>query len=212
MNFQETIALYASNVLSYHLVESLLQDYKRPNDKISELLKDGQLVSLKKGLYMVGDKIKLPQPEPFLIANHLLGPSYVSLDSALSWYGFIPERVYTVSSITTKSSRTYSNAVGEFEYIYQAIPYYSVGISQVQVAEKQFVMMAIPEKALFDKIVTTAGLQFNAKKDVSNYLFENLRIEEEKIKTLDVEKMKSWLEISPKKNSLSLLIKTLENL
>ena len=210
MNFQEAIAPYSANVLSYHLVESILRDYKRPNDKISELLKSGELISLRKGLYMAGDKIKSPKPEPLLIANHLHGPSYVSLDSALSWYGFIPERVYTITSITTKSSRKYTNAVAEFEYIFQALPYYALGIKQVQLAESQYIMMASPEKALFDKIVTTAGLQFQSKQDVMNYLLENLRIDEEKIHNLDIPTMKSWIDISPKKSSLSLMIKALE--
>ena len=87
-----------------------------------------------------------------------------------------------------------------------------MGIKQVQLAENQCIMMASPEKALFDKIITTLGLQLQSKQDVMNYLLENLRIDEEKIHTLDIPTMKSWIDISPKKNSLSLLIKALEKL
>ena len=212
MNFEQIIAPYASNVLSYHLVKSLLHNYKRPNDKISELLEERKLISLKKGMYTAGDYIKVPKPTPFLIANCMLGPSYVSLDAALSWYKFIPERVYITSSITTKSSKTISNQIGVFEYIQQATPYYSVGISQIQLTTNQYVMVASPEKALIDKIITTVGLQFQSKKMVLPYLIENLRIDEDNLKRLNILKMKTWLTLSPKKNTLINFIKALDNL
>ena len=211
MNFAEIIAPYSSNVLSYHLVKGLLQSYERPNDKISELLVERNLISLKKGLYMAGDAIKAPKPSPFLIANCMLGPSYVSVDTALSWHKFIPERVYITSSITTKISQTISNEMGAFEYIQQATPYYCVGISHVKLANNQWVMMASPEKAMFDKIITTAGLQFQSKKMVMPFLIENLRIDEASLKSLDIMKMKTWIDISPKKNTLLNFIKALEN-
>ena len=212
MNFEETIAPYASNVLSYHVIKSILQNYKRPNDKISELLAEGKLISLKKGMYIVGDSIKAPKPASFLIANCMLGPSYVSLDAALSWYKFIPERVYVTSSITIKNAQIINNQKGTFEYIQQATPFYSVGICQIQLTTNQYVIMANPEKALFDKIITTVGLQFQSKKVVMPYLTENLRIDEENLKRLDIKKMRTWLTIAPKKNTLTNFIKALENL
>ena len=70
---------------SRHLLLEMLKDYKRPNDKISEWIKSGELIAIRRGLYITGPETDLPVPEPFLIANHLRGPSYVSSETALSY-------------------------------------------------------------------------------------------------------------------------------
>ena len=85
MDFRTMIKEYSEVPISKHLILELLSGYQRPNDKISALIKSKELVSIRRGLYMVGPKTDLPSPEPFLIANHLRGPSYVSLESALSY-------------------------------------------------------------------------------------------------------------------------------
>lgn len=110
----------------------LLKEYMRPNDKINELVKKGELITLKKGLYVTGPKLNLPMPESFLVANHLWGPSYVSLDAALSYWGFIPEKVYEVSSMTTKTSKDYQTPIGRFSFFRAPLPYYSFGIKRAQ--------------------------------------------------------------------------------
>jgi hypothetical protein len=78
MNFRTIIKEYAETPISRHLILELLSEYKSPNHKISELLKSKELISIRRGLYITGPKMDLPSPEPFLIANHLRGPSYVS--------------------------------------------------------------------------------------------------------------------------------------
>ena len=83
-----------------HFMLELLKDYQRPNDKISELVRSGELVSIRRGLYIPGAETDLPAPLPFLIANHLRGPSYVSQEAALSYWGIILERVYEITSST----------------------------------------------------------------------------------------------------------------
>ena len=100
MDFRTRIKEYAEAPISRHLILELLSDYHSPNDKISELLKSKELVSIRRGLYIIGLKMDLPSPEPFLTANHLRGPSYVSLESALSYWNMIPERVYEISSVS----------------------------------------------------------------------------------------------------------------
>lgn len=71
MDFRTKIKAYAEAPISRHLILGLLSNYKNPNDKISELLKNKDLISLRRGLYIIGPKMDLPSPEPFLIANHL---------------------------------------------------------------------------------------------------------------------------------------------
>ena len=53
-----------------------------------------------------------------LIANHIYGPSYVSMESAMRFYGLIPEIVFTTISLTTGTARSYCNEVGTFRYIH----------------------------------------------------------------------------------------------
>ncbi len=97
MQILQAIQSYASQPISHQLLLSLLNGYKRPNDKIHDLIKKGDLQILKRGLYLAGPSVSTIKPATFLIANHLLGPSYVSLDSALSYHGLIPERVFEIS-------------------------------------------------------------------------------------------------------------------
>ncbi len=116
MDFARRIKDYTNAPLTRHLLFEILREYKRPNDKISELIKNGELVSLRRGLYVPGPTTDLPMPEFFLIANHLRGPSYVSLEAALSYWGFIPERTYEISSVTVKPSKKYKTIIGRFGY------------------------------------------------------------------------------------------------
>lgn len=213
MDIMQSIRSYARQPITSQLLMSLLHDYKRPNDKVHALLKDGVLATLKRGIYVAGPKLAdVVRPEPFLVANHLLGPSYVSLDSALSFHGLIPERVYEITSVTTKLPRSFSTPMGLFSYVRLGLPYYAFGIQQVKLGKEQFAMIASPEKSLFDKIVTTSGIVLRSVKAAKSYLLEDLRMDEDKLKMLDIVQMKSWLHDAPKKDSLTHLIKMIENL
>ena len=209
MNFRTMIKEYAEAPISRHLILELLRDYQRPNDKISELLKSKELISLRRGLYIIGTKMDLPSPEPFLIANHLRGPSYVSLESALSYWNMIPERTYEISSVTIKTSKLYKNPVGRFSYHQLKTPYYSYGIKNIEYSPKQTMLVASPEKALCDKIVVTPKINLRSIKQTREFLMEDLRMESEVLTTLDTKLMELWIENAPKKSSLKMLIKTL---
>lgn len=98
-------------------------------------MKKGIISPIKRGLYIPGPKLNVAGPEPFLLANHILGPSYISRESALSFYGLIPERVFGVTSVTIKAARNYQTSLGVFSYTRVFLPYYSFGIRQVKLAE-----------------------------------------------------------------------------
>lgn len=212
MSFGVMIEEYGNVPFSRHLILKLLRNYKSPNDKISELIKSGELISLRRGLYIAGSKTNSLLPEHFLIANHLRGPSYVSLEAALSYWDFIPERTYEVSSVTLKTSKKYKTVVGRFNYQQLPSPYYSFGIKSIQLTPKQTALIASPEKAVCDKIVLTSGINLRSVKQTQEFLLDDLRMDEELLKTLDLEVIDSWLENAPKKNSLKMLIKTLQEL
>lgn len=211
MDFREAIRDYAEQPITKQLLLDLLKEYKRPYDKITELVKQGVLVLIKRGIYVPGPSLNIIKPEPFLLANHLLGPSYISLESALSHWGFIPERVYEISSVTTQNSKMYKTSVGRFSYMNVPLPYYSFGIQQVELTKKQRVMMATPEKALCDKIITTSGILLRSMKQVMEFLIDDLRIDEQMLRNLNANEISTWIMDAPKKSSLQLLIKTLKS-
>lgn len=190
----------------------MLKDYKRPYDKINELVKQQILLPVKRGIYLPGPALNMDTPEPFLLANHLLGPSYVSLDAALSYWGLIPEKVFAITSVTTQTSKVYKTTVGKFSYTHLPLPYYAFGIKLVELTKKQTAMVATPEKALCDKIVTTAGILLRSPKQAMELLLDDLRMDEQLLRNLNVKEMNTWLVDSPKKNSLTVVIKALQQL
>ena len=123
MKFGETIRGFEGQPLTRQILMDLLKDYKRPYDKISEMVKQGELIQVKRGIFVPGPKLHMGQPEPFLLANHLAGPSYVSLETALSHWGLIPEQVFETASATTGRSKSYRTQVGRFSYVHLPLPY-----------------------------------------------------------------------------------------
>jgi len=212
MNFVEGLSGYSEEPLTTQVVADLLREYRRPNDKISELIKAGDLIPVKNGLYIPGDKTKVSKPEPFLVANHLRGPSYVSMESALSYWGMIPEKTFEVSSVTLKSAKIYATPVGRFSFFHTALPYYAFGVRSISLTARQTALIASPEKAICDKIIQTSGIILRSTVQTMNFLIEDMRIEAEVLTKLNLKEIDSWLADTPKKSSIAMLIKTLRNL
>ena len=203
---------YAEQPIPTQLLLGLLKSYKRPYDKIVSLVEHGYIVQLRRGLYITTSKVKSTMPEPFLISNHLLGPSYVSIDSALFYWGLIPEKVYEVTAVTNKLSRKFKTKVGIYSYFHVPFPYYSFGLKQLVLTESQTVMIASPEKALSDKIITTPGIQLRSSKQAMTYLEEELRIDKESLRKLNTREMIKWLPDCIKQTSIKILIETISRL
>ncbi|MBO9616018.1 MAG: hypothetical protein J7619_25215 [Dyadobacter sp.] len=212
MNLLQNIRSHSNQPLTRQLLASLLKDHKEPNHKINELLSAGLLEIVRDGLYIPTKKLSPFRPEPFLLANHLFGPSYVSLDSALFFYGLIPERVYEVTSATTKRAQRLNTSIGAFSFARLPLPYYSFGIRHFELGDEQHILIASPEKALFDKVVTTIGVKLNSSKSAIEYLIENLRIDEDDLQELDTKVMETWLSDAPKSKTLSMIIKSIKGL
>lgn len=213
MDYRPTLASLSNQPLPHQLLVSIFKEYQRPNDKIYQLTKDGVLQSIKKGLYVVGPKLNRNSgPEPFLLANHILGPSYVSVETALSYHGLIPERVYEIASMTTKAPRKFKTPLGNFTYTRLPLPYYAFGIRSEKLADNQYAMVASPEKALCDKIITTSGLLLRSKKAAKEFLIENMRMDEEVLKQLNIKEMATWIKGSLKEESLSMVVNAIQEL
>jgi hypothetical protein len=199
--------------LSHQLLVSIFKDYQRPNDKIYRLAKEGVIQSIKKGLYVAGPALNIyRKPEPFLLANHILGPSYVSVETALSYHGLIPERVYEIASMTTQAPRKFSTPLGTFTYTRLPLPYYAFGIRSEKLADDQYAMVASAEKALCDKIITTPGLLLRSRKAAKEFLLEIMRMDEDVLRQLNTEQMTGWIKGSLKEESLSMVVKVIQEL
>jgi hypothetical protein len=213
MDYRPVLTRLANQPLSHQLLVSIFKGYERPNDKIYQLAKEGIIQSVKKGLYVVGPALNSDRrPEPFLIANHILGPSYVSVETALSYHGLIPERVYEIASMTTQAPRKFNTPLGTFTYTRLPLPYYSFGIRSEKLADDQYAMVASPEKALCDKIITTSGLLLRSKKAAKEFLIENMRMGEDVLRQLNIKEMTSWIKGSLKEESLSMVVNAIQEL
>ena len=113
------------------IIESLYPEYRSINHKVQQMENDGKIIRLKKGLFVVSPNESGELISMELIANHIYGPSYVSMETALRYYGLIPEAVYEFRSMTTKSSRTFQNSLGIFGYSHCSNEYFPIGIRQL---------------------------------------------------------------------------------
>jgi predicted transcriptional regulator of viral defense system len=117
---------------------------KTAKEFISRNCKSGLFLKLRNSYYMVSDS----NPHLFFVANKLYQPSYVSLERALSYYGTIPETIYTITSVTTKSTSEFITPISTFSY--QKIKKRAFcGYDSVNI-DGQTILMAQAEKALAD--------------------------------------------------------------
>jgi hypothetical protein len=190
-----------SLILDYNQLISWLKDYKRPRDKISELLKSNRILRIKKGLYLASD-YKGQSLCP--LANLIYGPSYISKEMALSIHGMIPERVYEYTCMTLAKKKLFETPVGRFSYQPLPLPYYSEELLRLDENGKGF-LLASKEKALCDLFYAK---KFNTPADLKDYL-KGLRIEKEPLDKLSLPRIKRLAECS-KRPSLELLYRSLE--
>ncbi len=104
----------------------------------------GFVVKLKRGAYALKSNL----PPDFLIANKLYEPSYVSLSTVLSFYKLIPETVYSITSVTSKSTRDFEVLGRTFSY--RRIKKAAFTGYEPQEVSDETVLIATPEKAVAD--------------------------------------------------------------
>ena len=159
----------------YPALMAALSGYANPRDKVTSLLRRGVIIRVKKGLYVFGGASRRRPYSRELLANLIYGPSFVSMDYALAYHGLIPERVEAVTSVTLKRGRSFDTPVGAF--VYRQVPedYFPLGMDRVEQGDVAF-LIAVPERALADKVRDDRGHPLRSSGDAAAYLFENLRI------------------------------------
>lgn len=166
-------------IKTYSMLADELSNYSDVDNKIRRLVDKGKLIKITKGLYETNSSIP-----GYYLASSIYGPSYLSFDFALFYYGLIPEKVYTFTSATFKKNKTkqYSNFFGN--YTYRDVPS-NVYPYEVMIVEEDEYAFAIasPEKAICDKLYSLSPVA--NKKELLNVLFEDLRIDKEEFNKLN---------------------------
>ena len=195
--------------VSTSALSSLFSEIKAGNQKVRNLELSGKIIRLKKGLYVVDPSVSRVALSTELIANHVYAPSYVSMSSALRYYGLIPETVYTIQSMTIKHSRSFETPIGRFDYTFINREAFHIGITSINKQSYAF-LMATPEKALCDLIANSPQVNLRYAKDVEVYLEDDIRMDIDDFRNMDISIFEHYAEVGKKAGSIQSLIKYLK--
>lgn len=125
--------------------------------QLTRWVNSGRIYQLRRGLYAIAPPYQKTQPHPYVVANHLQRASYVSLQSALAFYGLIPETVNITASVTTGRPERVETPLGvfDFRHIQTRLLF---GYRMTDLAGQR-ALVATPEKALLDLIYLQPGGQ-----------------------------------------------------
>ncbi len=186
MNIVEIKKHLPTSVFSHEILEDILiEKVSNINAKIAYMVNKGELIRLKKGLYILGKDYQTTSPDAISLANILYAPSYVSFDYALSYYGLIPERVYEITSATMRMKKEFDTPLGRFTYKPVPLQAYALGIDWLYDDIHGGKLIATLEKALCDKIRSDRGIGRLSQQKLRDYLEFDLRIDMDLFYTLD---------------------------
>lgn len=170
-------------ILTNDMIKNNLKGYSNKNNKICRDVKNGNLIKIINGLYETDKSVN-----GYLLAGSIYGPSYLSFDFALYYYGLIPEKVTTFTSATCekKKKKIYNTFFGT--YLFRDVPkiVYPLGVKLIQEGDYSY-QIATPEKALCDKLYTIAPLKNMT--ELENLLFNDLRIDIYEFEKLSIDEI-----------------------
>lgn len=207
---EKELLKFRTHIIDYASIKTVLQNmgYVNINDKIKNLKQKGILRTLKKELYVHTSIISNNLISKEIIANNILGPSYISLDYALCFYGLIPETVHEITSITTKRSKLFETDYGVFSFKQTKKELFQLGLHIEETKNGNF-LMASKEKAICDKIFFTTDAKITSTKSMIEFLENDLRIFLDEIENFDTEVVNDYYEIS-KSKKIKLLLNILK--
>lgn len=164
--------------MPFFMSKDVVREYPGRQNVLNQLRRwqsRGLILKLRRGMYILNSEERAVTPSAAFIANQLYGPSYVSLEYALGLYDFIPERVYDVTSITTKKTASFKNDLGVFAYRHLK-PEVFRGF-RFEKGDGGFgFLIAEPEKAIVDFVYLKLPFFKNDYKEIleQSYRFQNL--------------------------------------
>ncbi len=166
-------------IKTHHAVMEELKDYASPKARLTRLLKSGELIQVRRGLF-----VDSPSVSRRVLASALYGPSYISFEYALSVAGLIPERVEIVTSACFHKNRdkVFRTPLGEFRYFYLPDAVYPYGI-RLEEDNGMSYLIASSEKALCDAVYKVPSV--TSVIGMGRLLFEDWRMERDDLLKLD---------------------------
>lgn len=178
-DFKNTLNKF--EVFSMRDIENLIPQFNKKN--LNNWQKKGYVVKLRNSLYCFSD-ISLDQEMLFNIANKIYKPSYISLESALWYYSYIPEAVFQVTSISTLKTNNFENKFGDF--IYKSIKKRAFfGYKIIDINGNRY-KIADPEKAIIDYLHINTSIK--SQEDFYALRFNKFNIKSD----VDFEKMEQY--------------------
>lgn len=171
-----------------------LRQYASPADKLTRMVRDAEYIKIKNGLY------ETDRSTPgYLLAGSIYGPSYLSFEFALGYYGMIPEAVYTFTSATfeKKKKKKFITPFGTFTYKDVPSSVYPMGLEIIEEGNYSF-MIASREKAICDQLYKVGPV--TNYDDLRNLLFDDFRIDEQELKMINLEYLGILAERYPSTN------------
>jgi predicted transcriptional regulator of viral defense system len=131
-------------------------DPDQVRQQLTRWTKAGRIYRLRRGLYSLAPPYQKVRPHSFVIANRMVPGSVVSLQSALAYYGLIPESVPTTMSVTSDRPRRWDTPMGSFAFRHVRTESIS-GYHLLDLGRDEKAEVALPEKALLDLVYLTPG-------------------------------------------------------
>lgn len=178
-----------SDYFDYQALSNALAKSGHIRRDIGKLIKGRHIIRVKKGLYIWGENLRQRAYSKEVLSGLIYGPSYVSLEYALSFYGLTPERVHILTAITPQRNKLFKTPLGTFEYRYLNLEAYPWGITWKKDKNFGSFFIANPEKALLDYFATRVK-KWEAMSTIEDFLFKDLRLDEEEFKKVDLSKIK----------------------
>jgi hypothetical protein len=147
---------------------------------VKRALASGEVVHVRRGLYCLAAKYLREKIDPLVLAQRIYGPSYVSLETALSYHGWIPEAVYTVTSTALERSREFATPLGQFSFARVPQKVFYTQVTRMEKLAGESFLLASPLKALSDYVYVHRQDWRSAHPVV-----ESLRVEESALASVD---------------------------
>jgi predicted transcriptional regulator of viral defense system len=175
-------------------------DFEKNN--LTRWTKQNLLVKLRNSWYSFPEYLKIPNIQYF-ISNKIYSPSYISLHSALAFYGIIPEAIVQTTAVSSLKKANFENIFGSFSY-QQVLLELMFGYEQKSFLNKQSLLFATPEKAILDLLYLYP--QYNNKQEITELRFDKEFMQED----LNIERLNEFTEKFQSKilrNRVNLLLK-----
>lgn len=138
-------------------------------------LKSGEIIRLRRGIYCLSKKHQRRGINLYSLSQQLYGPSYISLESALSYHGWIPEGVFSTTCVCMKKSLLFKTPLGSFDYSHIPSVVFYEGVARIEEQNDAY-FMAHPWKALCDYVYI-----YKKQWRSIDPLIKSLRIDQQKI-------------------------------